>query len=70
MKPDKVLASAIIYPVSPVTYSRLSEGRMAYRKIEFLNEKETKLLYLLKTNLSEKYAVLTKVRLSEFLYST
>ncbi|EPO3921854.1 DNA distortion polypeptide 3 [Salmonella enterica subsp. houtenae serovar [1],40:z4,z23:-] len=70
MKPDKVLAFAIIYPVSPVTYSRLSEGRMAYRKIEFLNEKETKLLYLLKENLSEKYAVLTKVRLSEFLYST
>ncbi|WP_179142679.1 DNA distortion polypeptide 3 [Escherichia coli] len=43
---------------------------MAYGKSNFLNEKETKLLYLLKTNLSEKYAVLAKVRLSEFLYST
>lgn len=43
---------------------------MIYRKIDFLNETETKLLYLLKENLSEKYAVLTKVRLSEFLYST
>ncbi|WP_454728146.1 DNA distortion polypeptide 3 [Citrobacter freundii] len=43
---------------------------MSYKVIDFLSDKETKLLYLLKENLSEKYAILVKVRLSEFLYST
>ncbi|WP_214295620.1 DNA distortion polypeptide 3, partial [Escherichia coli] len=45
-------------------------GNMSYKVIDFLSDTETKLLYLLKENLSEKYAILVKVRLSEFLYST
>lgn len=43
---------------------------MSYKKIKFLSDQETKLLMLLKENVKERYAVLAKIRLSEFLYST
>lgn len=43
---------------------------MSYKTIKFLSDQETKLLMLLKENVKERYAVLAKIRLSEFLYST
>lgn len=43
---------------------------MSYKTIKFLSEQETKLLVMLKENVKERYAVLAKIRLSEFLYST
>lgn len=43
---------------------------MSYKTTAFLNEQEMKLLNILKDNVKEKYTVLVKIRLSEFLYST
>lgn len=43
---------------------------MSYKAIAFLSERENKLLNILKENVKERYAVLAKIRLSEFFYST
>lgn len=43
---------------------------MSYKTTAFLTEREIKLLTILQENVKEKYAVLAKIRLSEFLYST
>lgn len=43
---------------------------MSYKTTDLLNERENKLLTILNKNVKEKYAVLVKIRLSEFLYST
>ncbi|HBN4897565.1 TPA: DNA distortion polypeptide 3 [Escherichia coli] len=56
--------------VCPVTYSRfLSENFMEYQVREFINEKYTKAVNILKDNLKENYHVFYGVRLSEILFS-
>ncbi|HFL9722373.1 TPA: DNA distortion polypeptide 3 [Escherichia coli] len=55
--------------VCPVTYSRfLSENFMEYQVREFINEKYTKAVNILKDNLKENYHVFYGVRLSEILF--
>ncbi|WP_201294239.1 DNA distortion polypeptide 3, partial [Escherichia coli] len=55
--------------VCPVTYSRfLSENFMEYQVREFINEKYTKAVNILKDNLKEHYHVFYGVRLSEILF--
>ncbi|HAJ6541582.1 TPA: DNA distortion polypeptide 3 [Escherichia coli] len=54
--------------VCPVTYSRfLLENFMKYLVKEFINEKYTKAVNILKDNLKEHYHVFYCVRLSEIL---
>ncbi|MEF3924506.1 DNA distortion polypeptide 3, partial [Escherichia coli] len=55
--------------VCPVTYSRfLSENFMEYQVREFINEKYTKAVNILKDNLKENYHVFYGVRLIEILF--
>ncbi|HCO7523315.1 TPA: DNA distortion polypeptide 3 [Escherichia coli] len=55
--------------VCPVTYSRfLSENFMEYQVREFINEKYTMAVNILKDNLKENYHVFYGVRLSEILF--
>ncbi|MBA1040419.1 DNA distortion polypeptide 3 [Escherichia coli] len=55
--------------VCPVTYSRfLLENFMKYLVKEFINEKYTKAVNILKDNLKEPYHVFYCVRLSEILF--
>ncbi|WP_162755197.1 DNA distortion polypeptide 3 [Escherichia coli] len=55
--------------VCPVTYSRfLLENFMKYLVKEFINEKYTKAVNILKDNLKEHYHVFYCVRLSEILF--
>ncbi|EIN0719606.1 TPA: DNA distortion polypeptide 3 [Escherichia coli] len=55
--------------VCPVTYSRfLSENFMEYQVREFINEKYTKAVNILKDNLKENYHVFYGLRLSEILF--
>ncbi|HEF4967594.1 TPA: DNA distortion polypeptide 3 [Escherichia coli] len=55
--------------VCPVTYSRfLLENFMEYQVREFINEKYTKAVNILKDNLKENYHVFYCVRLSEILF--
>ena len=55
--------------VCPVTYSRfLSENFIEYQVREFINEKYTKAVNILKDNLKENYHVFYGVRLSEILF--
>ncbi|WP_333940499.1 DNA distortion polypeptide 3 [Escherichia marmotae] len=55
--------------VCPVTYSRfLSENFMEYQVREFINEKYTKAVNILKDNLKENHHVFYGVRLSEILF--
>ncbi|MEI8432283.1 DNA distortion polypeptide 3, partial [Escherichia coli] len=55
--------------VCPVTYSRfLSENFMEYQVSEFINEKYTKAVNILKDNLKENYHVFYGVRLIEILF--
>ncbi|WP_204108712.1 DNA distortion polypeptide 3 [Escherichia coli] len=55
--------------ICPVTYSRfLSENFMEYQVREFINEKYTKAVNILKDNLKENYHVFYGVRLIEILF--
>ncbi|EJA4793201.1 DNA distortion polypeptide 3, partial [Escherichia coli] len=55
--------------VCPMTYSRfLLESFMKYLVKEFINEKYTKAVNILKDNLKENYHVFYGVRLSEILF--
>ncbi|ENP0811924.1 DNA distortion polypeptide 3 [Escherichia coli] len=55
--------------VCPVTYSRfLLENFMKYQVREFINEKYTKAVNILKDNLKENYHVFYGIRLSEILF--
>ncbi|EPB1379048.1 DNA distortion polypeptide 3, partial [Escherichia coli] len=55
--------------VCPMTYSRfLLESFMKYLVKEFINEKYTKAVNILKDNLKEHYHVFYCVRLSEILF--
>ncbi|EHK7442873.1 DNA distortion polypeptide 3 [Escherichia coli] len=55
--------------IFPVTYSRfLLENFMKYLVKEFINEKYTKAVNILKDNLKEHYHVFYCVRLSEILF--
>ncbi|MFA2451901.1 DNA distortion polypeptide 3 [Escherichia coli] len=55
--------------VCTVTYSRfLSENFMEYQVREFINEKYTKAVNILKDNLKENYHVFYGVRLIEILF--
>ncbi|EJZ2493108.1 DNA distortion polypeptide 3 [Escherichia coli] len=55
--------------VCPLTYSRfLLENFMEYQVREFINEKYTKAVNILKDNLKENYHVFYGVRLSEILF--
>ncbi|EJP1045015.1 DUF2726 domain-containing protein [Escherichia coli] len=55
--------------VCPVTYSRfLLEKFMKYQVKEFINEKYSKVVNILKDNLKENYHVFYGVRLSEILF--
>ncbi|MEL9505955.1 DNA distortion polypeptide 3 [Escherichia coli] len=55
--------------ICPVTYSRfLLESFMKYLVKEFINEKYTKAVNILKDNLKENYHVFYGVRLSEILF--
>ncbi|EIX8042720.1 DNA distortion polypeptide 3, partial [Salmonella enterica subsp. enterica serovar 4,[5],12:i:-] len=57
--------------VCPVTYSRfLLEMFMKYLVKEFINEKYSKAVNILKDNLKEHYHVFYGVRLSEILFPT
>ncbi|HBM0833733.1 TPA: DNA distortion polypeptide 3 [Salmonella enterica] len=57
--------------VCPVTYSRfLLEMFMKYLVKEFINEKYSKAVNILKDNLKEYYHVFYGVRLSEILFPT
>ncbi|EHK1195885.1 TPA: DNA distortion polypeptide 3 [Escherichia coli] len=55
--------------VCPVTYSRfLLENFMKYQVKEFVNEKYSKAINILKDNLKENYHIFYGVRLSEILF--
>ncbi|MGQ7186777.1 DNA distortion polypeptide 3, partial [Escherichia sp. HC-CC] len=55
--------------VCPVTYSRfLSDHLMEYQVREFINEKYTKAVNILKDTLKENYHVFYGVRLIEILF--
>ncbi|WP_077874195.1 DNA distortion polypeptide 3 [Escherichia coli] len=61
--------NASISLVCPVTYSRLLlENFMKYQVKEFVNEKYSKAINILKDNLKENYHVFYGVRLSEILF--
>ncbi|WP_185229803.1 DNA distortion polypeptide 3 [Escherichia coli] len=58
-----------LFNKAPVTYSRfLSENFMEYQVREFINEKYTKAVNILKDNLKENYHVFYGVRLIEILF--
>lgn len=62
-------ASPCLFTAMPVTYSRfLLENFMKYLVKEFINEKYTKAVNILKDNLKEHYHVFYCVRLSEILF--
>ncbi|HGV5114627.1 TPA: DNA distortion polypeptide 3, partial [Klebsiella pneumoniae] len=55
--------------VCPVTYSRfLLERVMKYQVKEFINEKYSKAVNILKDNLKEHYHIFYGLRLSEILF--
>lgn len=61
--------NASISLVCPVTYSRfLLENFMKYQVKEFVNEKYSKAINILKDNLKENYHIFYGVRLSEILF--
>ncbi|CAQ87521.1 DNA distortion polypeptide 3 [Shigella flexneri] len=61
--------NASISLVCPMTYSRfLLENFMKYQVKEFVNEKYSKAINILKDNLKENYHIFYGVRLSEILF--